>query len=168
MAMKTIPFSSQPLKSQMRPTGFDCMLAFIDNVVSIVIRSDGQRDVEQWRGDTMRSQYLAGLYEKGAVIALKLTIRDPAGEAIEIIPLLNVSDRDDMRLLNELASQDVFHIHCLDSRGRYVFSKQLNQGSEQREIVSQMIEKAQQHNAQCRRLGWREAQQQFIDALKKV
>jgi hypothetical protein len=140
-------------------------MTVVDDVVSVVIKADSKSDVTRWRGNSMSSQYLAGLYESGAVIALKLIIREPGGDEIEIVPLLNVANRNDADLLNRLTAQNVFHIHFLQGKGQYVFSRRLNQGDDQRDILNQLMVKAEQHNRTCRQLSWDDAQQQFIQAL---
>jgi len=141
-------------------------MTVVDDVVSVVVKADKNSDVTQWRGSTMSSQYLTGLYESGAVIALRLIIREPSGDEIEIVPLLNVADRNDADLLNRLTDQNVFHVHFLQGKGQYIFSKRLNQGDEQRDILSQLVAKAKQHNRTCGKLSWGDSQQKFIKALR--
>lgn len=163
MNAKTIPVT---FKTQDATSDFACLMTVVDDTVSIVVKADNESDVNRWRDSTMSSQYLAGMYESGAVIALRLTIREPDGDEIEIAPLLNVADRNDGDLLKRLVAQNVFHVHFLQGKGQYVFSRRLNQGDEQRDILSQLVAKAKQHNRTCGKLSWGDSQQEFIEALR--
>ena len=162
MKAKTIPVT---FKTQDVASDFACLMTVVDDTVSIVVKANNESDVSRWRDSTMSSQYLAGMYESGAVIALRLVIHEPGGDEIEIDPLLNVADRNDADLLRRLAAQNVFHVHFLRGKGQYVFSRRLRQGDEQSFILDQLVEKATRHNKTCSHLSWENAQRQFIDAL---
>lgn len=165
MKAKTIPVT---FKTQDAASDFSCLMTVVDDTVSIVVKADNESDVNRWRDSTMSSQYLAGMYESGAVIALRLVIREPDGNETEIAPLLNVADRNDADLLRRLAVQNIFHVHFLQGKGQYVFSRRLNQGDEQRDILNQLVAKAEQHNRTCSKLSWGDSQRQFIQALAQV
>lgn len=165
MKAKTIPVT---FKTQDVASDFACLMTVVDDTVSIVVKANNESDVSRWRDSTMSSQYLAGMYESGAVIALRLVICEPGGDEIEIAPLLNVADRDDADLLKRLAAQNVFHVHFLQGKGQYVFSRRLNQGDEQRDILNRLVAKAKQHNQTCGKLAWDDSQRQFTQALTRV
>lgn len=168
MISKTI-FSFKSQRGTQSPSDdFACLMTIVDDVVSVVVKADKNSDVAQWRGNSMASQYLAGLYDSGAVIALKLTITEPSGDEIEIVPLLNTSNQNDADLLHKLAAQNIFHVHFLKNDGQYVFSKRLSQGDEQRGILGQLMEKATRHNETRSQLSWEDAQRQFIDAVSQI
>lgn len=168
MISKTI-FSFKLQRGTRSPSDdFACLMTVVDDVVSVVVKADKNSDVAQWRGNSMTSQYLAGLYDNGAVIALKLTITEPSGDEIEIVPMLNTANQNDADLLRKLAAQNIFHVHFLKNDGQYIFSKRLDQGDEQRRILRQLMARARQHNQTCRELSWDDAQQQFIETLTQA